>query len=344
MKKEVSQQHDVRVRQEVRLRPAALKDYIGQSTVRRQLQIFITAAKQRSEALDHTLLFGPPGLGKTTLAMILAAEMEAQLHVTTGPALERTGDIAALLTALGEGDVLFIDEIHRLHPAIEEAMYSALEDFRMDIIIGEGAGARSVKLDLPPFTLVGATTRGGRLTSPLRDRFGIVCNLEYYACEDMQKIVRRSSKIMNVEMTESGADEIARRSRRTPRVANRLLRRARDFAQVESDGVITGKTARAALAMLEVDDAGLDSADKRYLQTLTQKFGGGPVGLDTLAVALGESTDTLESLIEPYLIKEGFISRQPRGRVAMETAYRHLGVAPSAGGDEEKSPLFSEEE
>lgn len=295
------------------------------------MRVFIQAAAGRGEPLDHTLLFGPPGLGKTTLAMIIAAEMNAQLHLTTGPALERTGDIAAMMTALGAGDVLFIDEIHRLHPAVEETMYSALEDFRLDIIIGEGTAARSVKLDLPPFTLVGATTRAGRLTSPLRDRFGILCNLEYYDEDDMRAIVRRSAGIMGIAADADGVAEIARRARRTPRVANRLLRRARDFAQVESDNRITGAAARAALEMLDVDAAGLDAGDIRYLQTLVQKFGGGPAGLETLAVTVGESPDTLEAFIEPYLIKEGYITRQPRGRVATALAYRHLKLAAPKG-------------
>lgn len=335
MKKETEQLPTPRAERDLRLRPATLAEYIGQKTVRRQLQVFIAAAAGRGEPLDHTLLFGPPGLGKTTLAMIIAAEMGAQLHMTTGPALERTGDIAALMTALGDGDVLFIDEIHRLHPAVEETMYSALEDFRLDIIIGEGTAARSVRLDLPPFTLIGATTRAGRLTSPLRDRFGILCNLEYYDEADMRAIVRRSAGILGVKTDSDGADEIARRSRRTPRVANRLLRRARDFAQVESNDIITGESARAALAMLDVDVAGLDAVDKRYLHTLIEKFGGGPVGLETLAVTVGESADTLEAFIEPYLIKEGFISRQPRGRVATSIAYRHLNLSPTTA-------LFSE--
>ena len=340
MKKEIIDQRQTLIRQDTALRPRTLEDYIGQAVLRRQLQVFITAAQKRGETLDHTLLFGPPGLGKTTLAMIIAAEMQAGLHITTGPALERTGDIAAMLTALGEGDVLFIDEIHRLHPAIEETMYSALEDFHLDIVIGEGGGARAVKLDLPPFTLIGATTRAGRLTSPLRDRFGIVGNLEYYTDEEMSAIVKRSADLLNITLTEAGAHEIARRARRTPRIANRLLRRARDFAEVKGNGVLDETSARRALEMLAVDDAGLDSADTRYLTTLLEKFSGGPVGLDTLASAIGESADTVEAFIEPYLLKEGFISRQPRGRAATGRAYRHLGLKPPPDGT--ASSLFND--
>ena len=316
------------------LRPATLAEYVGQQPVREQLEVFVAAAKKREEALDHVLLFGPPGLGKTTLASIIAHETGGTMHATTGPALERAGDIAALMTALKAGDILFIDEIHRLHPAIEETMYSALEDFRLDVIIGEGPTARSLRLALPRFTLIGATTRPGRLTSPLRDRFGIVCGLDYYTNEEMQSIVRRSAGILGLSTNDDGIAEIARRARRTPRVANRLLRRARDYAEVKSNGKIDGKTATAALNMLGVDDAGLDVMDNRYLRALLEKFHGGPVGVETLAITIGEIADNLESFIEPYLIKEGFLSRSPRGRIALPAAYHHLKLQPPSKTNE----------
>ncbi len=330
MKQDINTQFQSSLQKNLSLRPKCLDDYIGQKPICKQLRVFIQAAIARKESLDHTLLFGSPGLGKTTLAMIIAAEMGSQLHITTGPALERAGDIAALMTGLNDNDVLFIDEIHRLHPAIEETMYSALEDFRLDIVIGEGSGARAVKLDLPKFTLIGATTRAGRLTAPLRDRFGIVCNLEFYNHSDMEEITRRSSRILGVQVNDDAIKIIAHRARRTPRIANRLLRRTRDFAQVEGDGVISQAIAQSALTTLGVDTAGLDSTDLRYTRALLERFGGGPVGLETLAMAIGESTDTLESFIEPYLLKEGFITRQPRGRVATAQLYLHMGLpAPS---------------
>lgn len=313
------------------LRPKLLDEYVGQEKARSQLEIFINAARGRSEALDHVLLFGPPGLGKTTLAHIIAKEMGVNMRQTSGPVLERAGDLAALLTNLEPNDVLFIDEIHRLSPVVEEILYPAMEDYRLDIMIGEGPAARSVRLDLPPFTLVGATTRAGMLTNPLRDRFGIVSRLEFYTSDELGRIVQRSAGLLNVEMVDSGALEIAKRSRGTPRIANRLLRRVRDFAQVKSNGKVTADIADAALQMLDVDKLGFDVMDRKLLQAVLEKFGGGPVGLDNLAAAIGEERDTIEDVLEPYLIQQGYLMRTPRGRVATQQAYQHFGLAvPSA--------------
>ena len=312
------------------LRPERLADYVGQPAVHEQLEVFITAARQRGEPLDHLLLFGPPGLGKTTLAHIVAREMGVNLRQTSGPVLERPGDLAALLTNLERNDVLFIDEIHRLSPVVEEILYPALEDYQIDIMIGDGPAARSIKLDLPPFTLIGATTRAGSLTNPLRARFGIISQLQFYSTADLAHIVRRSAKLLNVAIEDEGALEIARRSRGTPRIANRLLRRVRDYAQVRHDGLITAEIADAALKMLAVDAMGLDAVDQKFLLTIMEKFAGGPVGIDNLASALGEDRDTLEDVVEPYLIQQGLVQRTPRGRVACPAAYRHFGLVQQA--------------
>lgn len=315
------------------IRPLTLQDYIGQSEVKQQMGIFIEAARGRGEALDHTLVFGPPGLGKTTLANIIANELQASIKTTSGPVLEKAGDLAAMLTNLESGDVLFIDEIHRMSPAIEEILYPAMEDYQLDIMIGEGPAARSIKLDLPPFTLVGATTRAGLLTSPLRDRFGIIQRLEFYTLSELTTIVSRSARILGTEIDAEGAAEIARRSRGTPRIANRLLRRVRDYAQVKSDGKVGVSEASAALDMLSIDNHGFDPMDRRMLMTMIEKFDGGPVGIDSLAAAISEERDTIEDVLEPYLIQQGFIMRTPRGRVVTQHAYRHFGLQPSRRED-----------
>ncbi|MEA3278241.1 MAG: Holliday junction branch migration DNA helicase RuvB [Pseudomonadota bacterium] len=313
------------------IRPRRLADYVGQPVVSEQMEIFIQAARVRGDALDHVLIFGPPGLGKTTLAHIVAHEMEVNLRQTSGPVLEKPGDLAALLTNLEPGDVLFVDEIHRLSPVVEEVLYPALEDYQLDIMIGEGPAARSIKLDLPPFTLVGATTRAGLLTSPLRDRFGIVQRLEYYSPEDLTRIVERSALILGLEAEAEGSREIARRSRGTPRIANRLLRRVRDYAQVKADGRITADVANRALTMLKVDAQGFDHMDRRLLHAVIDKFDGGPVGVESLAAAVGEERGTIEDVLEPYLIQQGFLMRTPRGRVATQAAYLHFGFKAPGG-------------
>lgn len=318
------QQEDVKI--EGSLRPQYLKDYIGQEKAKESLNIYIQAAKQRQDALDHVLFYGPPGLGKTTLAGIIANEMGVNLKVTSGPAIEKPGEMAAILNNLQEGDLLFVDEIHRLNRQVEEVLYPAMEDFAIDIMIGKGATARSIRLDLPKFTLVGATTRAGLLTAPLRDRFGVIHRLEFYSVEELKLIIQHSARILEVEIEEKGARELARRSRGTPRLANRILKRVRDFAQVKYDGVITEEVANIALDLLDVDKMGLDHIDRNILFTMIEKFSGGPVGLDTLAVAIGEDSGTIEDVYEPYLIKNGFINRTPRGRVVTEYAYKHLGL------------------
>ena len=324
------------------IRPKILGDFVGQSKVKQQMDIFITAARNRAEALDHVLIFGPPGLGKTTLAHIVANEMKVNLRQTSGPVLERPGDLAAILTNLEPNDVLFVDEIHRLSPVVEEVLYPALEDFQLDIMIGEGPAARSIKLDLPPFTLVGATTRAGLLTSPLRDRFGIVQRLEFYSTEELEQIAERSAEILNLPLDAEGGRQIASRARGTPRIVNRLLRRVRDFAEVQADGVVTESVAISAMDMLDVDPNGFDAMDRRLLQTIIEKFDGGPVGIESLAAALGEERGTIEDVLEPYLIQQGFMMRTARGRVATRNAYLHFGLTPPVRETIPELPLFDQ--
>ena len=313
-------------RYEATLRPPTLSEYIGQEKVKDNLNIFIEAAKRRGEALDHVLFYGPPGLGKTTLAYIISRELGVGIKATSGPAIERQGDLAAILTNLQKNEVLFIDEIHRLNTAIEEILYPAMEDYQIDLIIGQGPSARTIKLDIPRFTLIGATTRSGLLTSPLRDRFGIITRLDFYKPEELRLILLRSANILNVQLDESGADEIACRSRGTPRIANRLLRRVRDYAEVKADSIITREVAKMALRMLEIDEKGFDTMDRKLLLTIIEKFGGGPVGIETIAAAISEDKDTIEDVYEPFLIQEGFLHRTPRGRLATPNAYRHFGI------------------
>lgn len=323
------------------LRPQSLEEYIGQDKVKEKMAVFIEAAKKRGEALDHVLLYGPPGLGKTTLAHIIAQELNVNIRITSGPAIERPGDLAALLTNLTDKDVLFIDEIHRLNSSVEEVLYPAMEDYALDIILGKGPSARSMRIDLPRFTLVGATTRAGMLTSPLRDRFGIINRLQMYDANQLKTIVRRSAKILDIHVDEQGAEEIARRSRGTPRIANRLLRRVRDFADVRAEGMITKKAADEGLKLLEVDELGLDHSDRLVLDAILTKFGGGPVGLETLAATTGEEAGTIEDVIEPFLLQLGFIQRTPRGRCATENAYRHMGLPmPDNDGNKGQTKLF----